>query len=270
MEELILASPMRAKKSRSQARSSQLHGSISSQPQLVASRRPQREIEPTINGQDASCSIVEWGTGTKLHIDFDTKWKWKPIKENAQKFSTQLGVIARNARKVPLTKFHGVDNTDVPDAYRPHCLKVVGNKWRDWKCRLKKEWYDKYETNEECLAITPPQVHTDQWKILVKYWGLLDVKECSEANKANRALGNAPHRTGHTSFAQVKNKYLEEREEHEQDEDYRDEVFTKVMGPDGHGCIHMYGTCITPSQVFLSLALRSHQTENRAVHCGGK
>ncbi|KAI5354415.1 hypothetical protein L3X38_007310 [Prunus dulcis] len=365
MEELIPASPVRAKKSRSQARSSQLHGSISSQPQLVASRRPQPttsnqsqrqapsmsvqsqqqastvrltrsqetqqchpnlstpsledeplitpsdetgEIEPTMNGRGAACSIAEWGTGTKLHIDFDTKWKWKPIKENAQKFSTQLGVIARNARKVPLTKVSrsGMpdhilddiwkdvqDNTDVPDAYRPHCLKIVGNRWRDWKCRLKKEWYDKYETNEERLAITPPQVPTDQWKILVKYWGLPDVKECSEANKANRALGSAPHRTGRTSFAQVKNKmeekgektdrlslfmqtrkkkkknddeevfdyesaniinqfnqYLEEREEHEQDEDYREEVFSKVMGPDGHGRVRMYGTCITPSQVF--------------------
>ncbi|PQQ09496.1 hypothetical protein Pyn_19050 [Prunus yedoensis var. nudiflora] len=42
------------------------------------------------------------------------------------------------------------------------------------------------------------------------------------------------------------------------------------MGPDGHGSVRMYGTCITPSQVFLSLALRSHQTENRVVHCGGQ
>ncbi|VVA24442.1 PREDICTED: LOC105629656 isoform [Prunus dulcis] len=117
------------------------------------------------------------------------------------------------------------DNTDVPDAYRPHCLKIVGNRWRDWKCRLKKEWYDKYETNEERLAITPPQVPTDQWKILVKYWGLPNVKN---------------------QF----NQYLEEREEYEQDKDYREEVFTKVMGPDGHGRVRMYGTGITPSQVF--------------------
>ncbi|BFG20936.1 hypothetical protein CerSpe_072100 [Prunus speciosa] len=235
------------------------------------------------------------------------------VAHGIKEFSTHLGVIARNARKVALTKvsWSGMpdhilddiwkdvqDNTDVLNAYRPHCLKVVGNRWRDWKCWLKKEWYDKYETNEERLAITPPQVPIDQWKILVKYWGL---------------LGSAPHRTGRTSVAQVKNKmqeklektdrlslfmqtqkkkkknddeevfdyesaniinqfnqYLEEREEHEQDEDYREEVFTKVMGPDGHGCVRMYGTCITLSQVFLSLALRSHQTENRVVHCGGK
>ncbi|BBG99379.1 Plant transposase Ptta/En/Spm family [Prunus dulcis] len=89
-----------------------------------------------------------------------------------------------------------LDNTDVPNAYRPHCLKVVGNRWRDWKCRLKKEWYDKYETNEERLAILSP------------YRPMEDTcKECYKANKANRALGSAPHRTGRTSFAQTKNKH---------------------------------------------------------------
>ncbi|TQD99447.1 hypothetical protein C1H46_014921 [Malus baccata] len=31
-------------------------------------------------------------------------------------------------------------------------------------------------------------------------------------------------------------------EEHEQDEDYREEVFTRVMGPDAHGPVRMYGT----------------------------
>ncbi|KAI5344668.1 hypothetical protein L3X38_012545 [Prunus dulcis] len=46
------------------------------------------------------------------------------------------------------------------------------------------------------------------------------------------------------------NQYLEEREEYEQDKDYREEVFTKVMGPDGHGRVRMYGTGITLSQVF--------------------
>nr|XP_028952761.1 uncharacterized protein LOC114822523 isoform X2 [Malus domestica] len=38
------------------------------------------------------------------------------------------------------------------------------------------------------------------------------------------------------------NQCLGEREEHEQDEDYREEVFTRVMGPDAHGRVRMYGT----------------------------
>ncbi|CAN6720458.1 unnamed protein product [Malus baccata var. baccata] len=35
------------------------------------------------------------------------------------------------------------------------------------------------------------------------------------------------------------NQCLEEREEHEQDEDYREEMFTRVMGPDAHGPVRI-------------------------------
>ncbi|PQP94367.1 hypothetical protein Pyn_26649 [Prunus yedoensis var. nudiflora] len=57
MEELIPTSPVRARKSRSQARSSQLHGSISSQPQLVASRRPQPTTSNQSQQQAPSVSV---------------------------------------------------------------------------------------------------------------------------------------------------------------------------------------------------------------------
>nr|XP_028949345.1 TMV resistance protein N-like [Malus domestica] len=182
---------------------------------------------------------------------------------------------------------------------------VIGNRWRDWKCRVKQRWYDAYLTDEQRLSFTPPQVTTDQWKTLVKYWGLPNIKEYSEANKANRAHGGAPHRTGRTSFAQLKhemrekgektdqlsmfiktrtkktknddrdlfdeesgqiinqfNQCLEEREEHEQDEDYREEVFTRVMGPDAYGRVRMYRTGITPSQVFCQSSRSSNVNED--------
>ncbi|KAM1253997.1 hypothetical protein ACFX2I_042006 [Malus domestica] len=278
----------------------------------------ENQSEGIRKGRGAALSISEWGTGTKVHIDFDSKWK--PIKENATRFSGQLGIIARNGQRVPLTYVSWTempdhvlddiwkevtDNTDVPDAYKFHCLKVIGNRWRDWKCRVKQRWYDAYLTDEQRLSFTPPQVTTDQWKTLVKYWGLPNIKEYSEANKANRAHGGAPHRTGRTSFAQLKhemrekgektdrlsmfiktrtkktknddrdlfdeesghiinqfNQCLEEREEHEQDEDYRDEVFTRVMGPDAYGRVRMYGTGITPSQVFCQSSRSSNVNED--------
>ncbi|KAM0981096.1 hypothetical protein ACFX1X_014497 [Malus domestica] len=89
MEELIPPSPIRAKKGRSQARPSQQHG------------QSENQSEGIRKGRGAALSISEWGTGTKVHIDFDSKWK--PIKENATRFSGQLGIIARNGQKVPLT-----------------------------------------------------------------------------------------------------------------------------------------------------------------------
>ncbi|KAM1022768.1 hypothetical protein ACFX2I_043654 [Malus domestica] len=243
----------------------------------------ENQSEGIMKGRGAALSISEWGTGTKVHIDFDSKWK--PIKENATRFSGQLGIIARNGQKVPLTY---VSWTEMPDHVLDDIWKevtVIGNRWRDWKCQVKQRWYDSYLTDEQRLSFTPPQVTTDQWKRLVKYWGLPNIKEYSEANKANRAHGRAPHRTSRTSFAQLKhemrekgektdwlsmfiktrtkktknddrdlfdeesghiinqfNQCLEEREEHEQDEDYREEVFTRVMGPDAYGRVRMYGT----------------------------
>ncbi|XP_021800731.1 uncharacterized protein LOC110744993 [Prunus avium] len=362
MEELLPPSPLRRKKGKHQAQTSQQRSSSSSQPQVTSSRQPtssvqseqayvvrrqraqletqlsqqnvvaseddhltgqpdesgQMESEDIIKGRGAARSIPQWGTGNILHVTFDPEWK--PIKANASLFSSQLGIIARNGKKIPLTypTWNDMpddildniwkditDNTDAPEAYRFHCLKVVGNRWRDQKCRLKQKWYDRYDTDEQRLAITPPRVVTEQWKTLVKYWGLPKVKECSEMNKVNRAQGGAPHRTGRTSFAQLRNvmkekgektdrlsmfiktrkkkkkndedevfdedsadiinqfnQCLEERVEDEQDESFREEIFTKVMGIDAHGRVRMYGAGVTPSQVFGQKS-NSDNNENR-------
>ncbi|CAL2241010.1 unnamed protein product [Prunus armeniaca] len=58
------------------------------------------------------------------------------------------------------------------------------------------------------------------------------------------------------------NQCLEEREEDEQDESFRDEIFTKVMGTDAHGRVRMYGAGVTPSQVFGQKS-NSNNNENR-------
>ncbi|XP_062010950.1 uncharacterized protein LOC133727369 [Rosa rugosa] len=165
--------------------------------------------------------MEEWGTGKIIHIEFGANWM--PINEDGKRFSSQLGVLARDGQKVPLTYtswsgmppdvLNGIwkdvkDNTDVPDEYKHSCLKVVGNRWRDWKSRVKTRWYDKYETDEERLAITPNQVVRDQWILLVKYWGLPDVQELCETNKLSRAQGGAPHRTGRKSFARIRKEQL--------------------------------------------------------------
>lgn len=39
---------------------------------------------------------------------------------------------------------------------------------------------------------------------------------------------------------------------YEQDDTFREKVFTEVMGNDTHGRVRMYGTCVTPSQLSSS------------------
>lgn len=59
------------------------------------------ESEDISKGRGAARSIPQWGTGNILHVTFDPEWK--PVKANASLFSSQLGIIARNGKKIPLT-----------------------------------------------------------------------------------------------------------------------------------------------------------------------
>ncbi|PRQ27510.1 hypothetical protein RchiOBHm_Chr6g0306081 [Rosa chinensis] len=85
-------------------------------------------------GRGAACGMPEWGTGKIAHIEFDANWM--PISENGKGFSSQLGILARDGQKVPLTFTSWTampddllddiwkdvkDNTDVPDEYKHHC-----------------------------------------------------------------------------------------------------------------------------------------------------
>ncbi|KAK2640392.1 hypothetical protein Ddye_028187 [Dipteronia dyeriana] len=156
-----------------------------------------------------------------------------------------------------------LDNTNAPEQYRIKCLENIGSLWRDWKSRVKKEYYLELGTDEARLAITHSRVIREQ--------GLF-------------------HKTGRTPFSEVRNqpakkgkktdrvsmfietrtridKYLKKTiiekeaahsqfEEHlrhipeeEQNDIVREHVFTQVMGPDDHSRVRLYGTGTSSSNV---------------------
>ncbi|KAK9199557.1 hypothetical protein WN944_014749 [Citrus x changshan-huyou] len=244
--------------------------------------------------------VAQWGSGKIMHLDFNSEWQ--VIGPNSNKFKTQLGIIARNGRKVPLTYVEWIDmpenilediwkevkdNTDAPEAYKSHCLRNIGKLWKNWKSRLKCDHYNN-KTYVERIAFTPPRVVAEQWRTLVAYWGTEEAKATAEKNKTNRAQVSSVHRTGRTSFAikreQMKKKgkrtdrisvFIETRSKpdgsiadpesveiisqfHErlsqipkeqQTEAVRDQVFTEVMGPDGHGYVRTYGHGPSPADL---------------------
>ncbi|KAL9437011.1 hypothetical protein AB3S75_022952 [Citrus x aurantiifolia] len=244
--------------------------------------------------------VAQWGSGKIMHLDFNSEWQ--VIGPNSNKFKTQLGIIARNGHKVPLTYVEWIDmpenilediwkevkdNTDAPDAYKSHCLRNIGKLWKNWKSRLKCDHYNN-KTYVERIAFTPPRVVAEQWRTLVAYWGTEEAKATAEKNKTNRAQVSSVHRTGRTSFAikreQMKKKgkrtdrisvFIETRSKpdgsiadpesveiisqfHErlsqipkeqQTEAVRDQVFTEVMGPDGHGYVRTYGHGPSPADL---------------------
>ncbi|XP_052294658.1 uncharacterized protein LOC102607212 isoform X7 [Citrus sinensis] len=196
--------------------------------------------------------VAQWGSGKIMHLDFNSEWQ--VIGPNSNKFKTQLGIIARNGHKVPLTYVEWIDmpenilkdiwkevkdNTDAPDAYKSHCLRNIGKLWKNWKSRLKCDHYNN-KTYVERIAFTPPRVVAEQWRTLVAYWGTEEAKATAEKNKTNRAQVSSVHRTGRTSFA-IKRE--------QQTEAVRDQVFTEVMGPDGHGYVRTYGHGPSPADL---------------------
>lgn len=59
---------------------------------------------------------------------------------------------------------------------KQHCIDKMGDQWRDWKCRIKKDNYYAYDTDEKRLAHCPNGVVESQWRVLVSMWGREDVK----------------------------------------------------------------------------------------------
>ncbi|KAM7501251.1 hypothetical protein LguiB_000155 [Lonicera macranthoides] len=232
----------------------------------------------TRRGRGVARGLNTWGTGQKLHLEFNQYMQ--AYGPNQHHLKTHLGIIARNGEQ---------DNTNAPPEYRENCLKNVGDIWRKWKSQVKTQYYDIWETDEQRLNNKPLRVVQDQWETLVAYWGTEKQQVISAQNKKNRQYQDLNHRTGRTPHAQIRADMEEAGEdtnrinvfrrtrtpknggpinpetqaviaemesrrdavpEEERTPEFIDGVFTQVVGPDGHGCVRTYGKGVTPQVVF--------------------
>lgn len=46
----------------------------------------------------------------------------------------------------------------------------MNEQFRSWKSRIKRDYYNKYKTDDERLENRPREVSVREWKILLKYW----------------------------------------------------------------------------------------------------
>ena len=49
-------------------------------------------------------------------------------------------------------------------------MKSLGNKWKNFKCYLKKKYLDAVIASEDVLNISDPRVDSTQWKELLIFW----------------------------------------------------------------------------------------------------
>lgn len=62
------------------------------------------------------------------------------------------------------SKFDGIKD------YKEWIMKSLGKKWKDYKCTLKRKFYEIYKTDEERIANCPETVIPEQWEKLVYFW----------------------------------------------------------------------------------------------------
>ncbi|KAL5756001.1 hypothetical protein ACOSP7_020424 [Xanthoceras sorbifolium] len=98
------------------------------------------------------------------------------------------------------------DNTNASEQYRRKCLANIGSLWRGWKSPVKRNYYTKFGTDEERLAITPSRVIREQREILVKYWNTDMARNIASKNKTNCAQQGLFHKTDRTPFSEVRNQ----------------------------------------------------------------
>ena len=67
------------------------------------------------------------------------------------------------------------NNTNAPSHARQYCIASMGDKWRNWKSRMKGKGYYAYEIDEKRLANCPVGVLENQWCSLVSMWEREDI-----------------------------------------------------------------------------------------------
>ncbi|XP_062019503.1 uncharacterized protein LOC133736085 isoform X1 [Rosa rugosa] len=181
-----------------------------------------------------------------------------PISENGKGFSSQLGILARDGQKVPLTL---TSWTAMPD-------DVLDDIWKDVKemCETNKSSRAQgggvpHRTGRKSFARLRKEMMENGEKI-----DRVSMFVKTRAMKTRNDDGQPieVHDEEATAVISQFNEYLRDMPEDEQDDTFREEVFTAVMGEDTHGRVRMYGTGVTPSQVFGN-SKTSETTEKKTI-----
>ncbi|KAL6184927.1 hypothetical protein ACLB2K_041062 [Fragaria x ananassa] len=263
---------------------------------------PNAQPQPTSNiiSRGHNKGIPEWNTREKVNIMFDSKFQ--PVGERATQLKSQLGKIVRDGRRIPLTimDWKSVDDkvkegiwnevktnlVDVPEGYKPVCLKSCNYLWNDHKSKTKSNYFVPNKSNPELSSMVPPNIIADQWTVLVAYWNTEDAKAIATRNSINRETRGPSHNTGRKNFAQLRYEMEQSGEESDKFsvwkkarkesnpevaqvineynrklllvrpvEDQKltavkDRVFHDVIGEDGHGYCRTYGSTVPRNLVY--------------------
>ncbi|KAL6582411.1 hypothetical protein OROMI_006425 [Orobanche minor] len=94
----------------------------------------------------------------------------------------------------------------IPDEAKKWVYTTLNDAWRGYKSRTKGKYYSRLKTEEEIIAEKPEEIPTEDFKILLKYWGDEEVQALANDNSERRCSITDTHTMDPKSLAQVKNK----------------------------------------------------------------
>ncbi|XP_043714894.1 uncharacterized protein LOC122663275 [Telopea speciosissima] len=168
--------------------------------------------------------IASMPPGQKVEILMDEYGQ--PCGEETSQLMTWIGTIARNTlllpcnytdwRKVPKQYKEAAWNKlkekfNLNDEFKMWAIRKINDRWRDFKCHLKDNIYDRYSTYEDRVQHRDERVPVEQWLDLLRMWDSEHFKAMCERNKTNRSKQHTCHTAGKRSFAQLRER---KRKEH--------------------------------------------------------
>lgn len=82
-------------------------------------------------------------------------------------------------------------------------IKKVSSIWRDWKCSLRKDFYDKYQTDAERKRNVPNRVKPEDWERFVDMCSTTASQQLRAKGKRAREAVKSPHTSGRKGQARV-------------------------------------------------------------------
>ncbi|KAG8384228.1 hypothetical protein BUALT_Bualt04G0096100 [Buddleja alternifolia] len=182
---------------------SQANFNAQSQPNLLLeSQSKSKSLSQTqyrTNSELNEQNILQAGNNSRIGSKLPVSKKSKPSMEKKGRGTAKLPYKWGSETK---------NNTTLYLKAKSAVLHQLNDMWRDWKQRLKANYFTPYKDHLHHNFFERPneQVELDQWLILVEYWKQNELQKQAKKNAESRAKKKYPHRTGKTPIPHLKEK----------------------------------------------------------------
>ncbi|XP_071694866.1 uncharacterized protein [Rutidosis leptorrhynchoides] len=163
---------------------------------------------------------------------------------------------------------------DVPAIAEGWILRSLGRKVKNWRSRLKKQYYDPTLSLQEQYNSRCSQVQEDHWQKLVRYWNRRSNKAKNNGQEPSRfeMFEKCFSNNGNTNCLEAQDAIREMNELKKNippgtsDEPGPDDIFSKVKGNNKYGNADLYGLSVQATDLWgVTPARIAYTRENQML-----